>query len=169
MNATSEFDLGRGILEHASALRRYARYIARSADHADDLVQECMERALTRPHLYRPDTNLRAWLFTILRNIAITQARKAKLRHAYAEERMATSPTATPPSQFNHVALKESFRLMRTLPAGERQAVLLLSVYEMSYAEAARHARIEIGTVKSRSSRGRERLRNLAEPVLAAA
>jgi RNA polymerase sigma-70 factor (ECF subfamily) len=169
MNATSEFDLGRGILEHVPALRRFASYIARSTDHADDLVQECIERALSRPHLYRPDTNLRAWLFTILRNIAITQARKAKLRHAYAEERMATGPTATPPNQINHVALKESFRLIRALPAAERQALLLLSVFEMSHAEAARHARIEVGTVKSRSSRGRERLRNLAEPTLAAA
>jgi RNA polymerase sigma-70 factor (ECF subfamily) len=169
MDATSEFDLGRGILEHASALRRYARYIARSADHADDLVQECIERALARPHLYRPDTNLRAWLFTILHNIAITQARKAKLRHAYAEERVAAGPTATPPSQINHVALKESFRLMRALSAAERQAILLLGVHELSYAEAARHARIEIGTVKSRLSRGRAHLRNLAEPALAAA
>src|SRR5258706_15983467 len=89
--------LGGQIVDHVPALRRYARVLVRTTDQADDLVQDCVERALSRSALYQPDTNLRAWLFTIMRNIAITQTRKEKLRRSYASERMAMDRRAGGP------------------------------------------------------------------------
>jgi RNA polymerase sigma-70 factor (ECF subfamily) len=169
MNTVVEFNMGLGIVEHTVALRRYARFLTRTADQADDLVQDCIARALSRPHLYRPDTNLRGWLFTMLRNIAISQSRKAKIRQAYATERLAMGSVASPPSQIHSVALTESLELMKRLRGPERQAVALLGIFDMTYKEAADHSGLNVGTMKSRLSRGRARLRTLAEPVKAVA
>jgi RNA polymerase sigma-70 factor (ECF subfamily) len=161
METSTSHDMGPAIIEHASDLRRYARFLMRTADQADDLVQDCIARALSRAHLYRPDTNLRAWLFTILRNIFITQSRKANRRRSYVAECIATNSDATPPNQFHIVALKESLQLMKALPAREQQAVVLLGIFEMTYDEAARYSGIKVGTMKSRTSRGRANLRIL--------
>ena len=169
MNKPIEPSLELGILSHRAALGRYARVLTRSADRAEDLVQDCLARALSRPHLYQPDTNLRAWLFTILRNIALTESRRGKYRQAYIAERIAIGATASAPNQIHRVALQESLRLIKALPARERQAVTLLGIFGMSYAEAAQHSGMAIGTMKSRLSRGQARLRALAEPVLKAA
>jgi RNA polymerase sigma-70 factor (ECF subfamily) len=161
MNSIVEFDLGLGIVEHTAALRHYASFLAQTADQAEDLTQDCIARALSRPHLYQPDTNLRAWLFTIMRNISIGESRKAKRRRAYATERMATCSGTTPPRQIYRVALKESLLLLKKLRPEERQALTLLGIFEMSYHEAALHAGARAGTIRSRSSRGRARLRSL--------
>jgi len=169
MDRPLESSFGLGVIAHTTALRRYAACLTQNADQADDLVQDCIARALSRPHLYQPDTNLRAWLFTILRNIALTQKRKMKHGQSYATERMAMGTNATAPNQIHRVALKESLRLMSTLSRGERQAVTLLGIFELTYAEAARHSGMAIGTMKSRLSRGQARLRALAESVSAAA
>lgn len=169
MTTVTEFELGHEIVEHAAALRRYARFLTRTADQADDLVQDCIARALSRPHLYRPDTNLRGWLFTMLRNIAVSQSRKAKIRQAYVADRMAVGVVASAPRQFHNVALSESLRLMGSLRAPEREAVALLGIFDMTYQEAALHSGLNLGTVKSRVSRGRARLRSLAEAVPATA
>lgn len=163
MTEMTKTALGTQIIEHVPALRRYARVLARTADQADDLVQDCVERALSRANLYQPDTNLRAWLFTIMRNIAITQTRKEKLRRAYASERIAMDRRAEAPAQSNVVALKESLTLIDALSAGEREAVLLLGVQDMSYEEAAAISGLPIGTMKSRLSRGRQRLRGMID------
>jgi RNA polymerase sigma-70 factor (ECF subfamily) len=162
MDTVASRDLGLGIVENTPALHRYARSLTRSADQAEDLVQDCITRALDRQHLYRPDTNLRAWLFTILYNIFIGQHRKAIHQRSYARERMMLGAAFTPPSQFHTVALKESLLLLETMPARERQVIALLGIFEMTYVEAARHSGIELGTVKSRASRSRARLRLLA-------
>jgi RNA polymerase sigma-70 factor (ECF subfamily) len=164
MATTVNYDLGLGVLEHTASLRRYAHFLTRTSDQADDLVQDCVTRALSRSHLYRPDTNLRAWLFTIMRNIFITQSRKAAHRRNYANECMAMSSDTTAPNQFHAVALKESLKLVEALPSRERQAILLLGVFEMTYIEAAQHSGIKVGTMKSRASRGRAHLRLLSQP-----
>src|SRR5690242_13625374 len=106
MMQTPDKQLGAQIVDHIPALRRYARVLVRTSDQADDLVQDCVERALSRSNLYQADTNLRAWLFTIMRNIAITQTRKDKLRRSYASERMAMDRRAEAPSQNDVVVLK---------------------------------------------------------------
>jgi RNA polymerase sigma-70 factor, ECF subfamily len=164
MIQTSSKWLGDQIVDHVPALRRYARVLVRTTDQADDLVQDCIERALSRSALYQPDTNLRAWLFTIMRNIAITQTRKEKLRRSYARERMAMARRAEPPSQTDVVVLKDSLRILGELSDGEQQAVTLLGLYDLSYEEAAGLSGLPVGTMKSRLSRGRQRLRSLLDP-----
>ena len=160
--------LGDQIVDHVPALRRYARVLVHTGDRADDLVQDCVERALSRASLYQPDTNLRAWLFTIMRNIAITQTRKDKLRRTYASERMAMDRGSEAPSQTDVVVLKDSLRILGQLSAGEQQAVTLLGLYDLSYEEAASLSGLPVGTMKSRLSRGRQRLRSLLDPGEAA-
>jgi len=164
MSQTSSNWLGDQMVEHVPALRRYARVLVRTSDQADDLVQDCIERALSRSTLYQPDTNLRAWLFTIMRNIAITQTRKEKLRRNYAAERLALDRRADAPSQADVVVLKDSLRMLGRLSSGERQAVTLLGIHDLSYEEAAGLSGLPIGTMKSRLSRGRQRLRSLLDP-----
>ena len=156
--------LGDQIVDHIPALRRYARVLVRTSDRADDLVQDCVERALSRASLYQPDTNLRAWLFTIMRNIAITQTRKDKLRRSYAAERMAMDRRAEAPTQPDTIVLKDSLRMLGKLSSGEQQAVTLLGLYDLSYEEAAGLSGLPVGTMKSRLSRGRQRLRALLDP-----
>jgi RNA polymerase sigma-70 factor (ECF subfamily) len=163
MAIATDYDLGPVILEHIPSLMRYARYLMRASDQADDLVQDCVARALDRSHLYTPNTDLRAWLFTILRNIFITQNRRANYRRNYAHECMVMGVGITFPNQFHTVALKESLQRVDTLPARERQAVLLLGMLDMTYVEAARHSGAKVGTMKSRTSRGRAHLRELTQ------
>jgi len=165
MSQTGTTWLGDQIVDHIPALRRYARVLVRTGDRADDLVQDCVERALSRASLYQPDTNLRAWLFTIMRNIAITQTRKDKLRRSYAAERMAMDRRAEAPSQADVVVLKDSLRMLGRLSRGEQQAVTLLGLYDLSYEEAAGLSGLPVGTMKSRLSRGRQRLRALLDPA----
>jgi len=162
MDSMKNDELRLGIVEHMAGLRCYARFLMRSADQTDDLVQDCIARALSRAHLYRQDSNLRAWLFTILRNIFITQSRKATHRRNYAAECLAMSSGITQPNQLHTVELRERLHLMRALPARERQAVALLGIFDMTYEEAARHTGAKIGTMKSRTSRGRANLRLLS-------
>jgi RNA polymerase sigma-70 factor, ECF subfamily len=165
MSGTSSEGLGVQMIEHIPALRRYARVLERTNDKADDLVQDCIERALSKAALYQPDTNLRAWLFTIMRNIAITQVRKDNLRRTYAIERQAMTPRYEAPSQTDTVALKDTLRLMGALSSGEQQAVSLLAIEDLSYEDAANIAGMPVGTMKSRLSRGRQRLRSLVDPT----
>ena len=164
MSAGLDENLGLSIVAHTAALRRYAMLLKRNADQADDLVQDCVARALSRAHLYRPDTDLRAWLFTILRNIFITQTRSANHQRKYVAECLALSSVVCQPNQFHAVALKESLHLLQHLPVKEREALTLLGVHDMTYGEAARHAGTHVGTIKSRTSRGRAHLRRLALP-----
>jgi RNA polymerase sigma-70 factor (ECF subfamily) len=167
MTETATTWLGDHVIDHIPALRRYARVLVRASDQADDLVQDCVERALSRASLYQPDTNLRAWLFTIMRNIAITQTRKDKLRRTYASERLAMDRRSQVPAQLDIVALKDSLRMMKQLSTGEQQAVTLLGLHDLSYEEAAGISGLPVGTMKSRLSRGRHRLRSLLDPSAA--
>lgn len=163
MPSTAAQDMGQSIVEHMPHLRRYARSLTRSADQADDLVQDCVARALTKFDLYQPNTNLRAWLFTILRNTAFSQGRHAKLGHAHSQRMLSNAPLATQPTQLDHVALKESLMLVKALPESERQAVVFLSLFDLSYREAAERAGVREGTMKSRFSRGRVHMRQMAD------
>jgi RNA polymerase sigma-70 factor (ECF subfamily) len=161
-------DLGLDIIEHTASLRRYARTLTWNVEEGEDLVQDCLERALSRPHLYQPGTNLRAWLFTMMRNIAITRVRRNKLHRDHVGELMATNTSATLPNQFHHVALKESLQMIAELPPNERQAVVLRGILDMSYEDLAERAGVPVGTVKSRLSRGRAHLRERAESAAVA-
>ncbi len=160
--------LGEQMIEHVPALRRYALVLVRTGARADDLVQDCLERALSRARLYQPDTNLRAWLFTVMRNIAVTQARKNRLRTTYAVELRAMTRHVAAASQAETIALKESLALLGALSPGEREAIDLMAIQDMSYEQAASLSGLPTGTLKSRLSRGRQHLRELADPGHAA-
>lgn len=143
-------------------LRRFARGMVRDAAMADDLVQECLERALTRLHLWQQGTNLRAWLFTILRNLHINGVRRKQTFVDIDGEAQAGLGSAHG-SQVSRLELRDLKRALTMLPKEQREVVLLIGLEGMSYADAADIMKVSIGTVKSRLSRGRRALRCLME------
>jgi len=145
------------------ALRRFARALTHDADLADDLVQDSLERAIRKRDLWRPTGPLRAWLFRILvnvyRNDLRTRRRIAAVLPLYARPSEASVPAA----QHVRLALAETARAMQVLPAEQREALLLVAVEGMSYAEAAAVLGIPSGTLMSRLARGRAALRRATE------
>ncbi len=141
------------------ALRRYASALMRERAAADDLVQDCLERAIGRWHQRRPDGDVRTWLFTILHNLAVSRMRQAVRRgpHTTLDDapEAATGRPATQESALRH---RDLLRGLAALPDPQRAVLLLVGVEDLSYAEAARVLDIPVGTVMSRLSRAREKL-----------
>lgn len=144
------------------ALRRYARALVRDREEADDLVQDCLERAITRWHQRRTDGSVRAWMFTMLHNLAINRLRRDQRRGRHvsieADEAPLPGVAAAQEDGLHHHDLMAA---LDTLPEDQRQVLLLIALEEMSYAQAAAITGVPLGTVMSRLSRGRERLRAL--------
>ena len=154
-------DFNRGLEREIPRLRRYARALTRNTVLADDLVQETLMRALRKQHLWQPDTNLRAWLFTIMHNQYINQVKRIMRDSAIIElEECAqglvgtTDPTASR-------QLRELERALGELPEEQREVILLVGLEGMSYDQAAAILNVPVGTIRSRLSRGREALRKL--------
>jgi RNA polymerase sigma-70 factor (ECF subfamily) len=142
-------------------LRRYARALARDVAAADDLVQDCLTRALGKLHLWQEGTDLRAWLFTILHNQYVNQVRRA-VREGTAVGLSETEPMLTrPPHQGKSLELRDLERALGKLPEEQRSVILLVGLEGRRYEEVAEILDIPIGTVRSRLSRGREALRRL--------
>ena len=156
------------IVSHIPNLRRYARALTRDYTAADDLVQDTLERAWKRLYLWRPGSNLRAWLFTIMHNVHMNQVKAQKSRvNRLAEDELFDLPvTAT---QENRLELRDLLKALGQLSEEQRAAVLLIGLEQMSYEEAAKVLSIPVGTVMSRLSRGREQLRTLMNRGSAAA
>ncbi len=144
------------------ALRRYAHALTRNADRADDLVQDCLERAIRKRRLWRPTGPLRAWLFRMLLNLYRNDLRGRRRQEAAALpiENLAAEP-ATPPAQPGRIALAEMERAIAALPEDQREALLLVVLDGMSYAEAAAVLEIPAGTLMSRLGRARAALRQM--------
>jgi RNA polymerase sigma-70 factor (ECF subfamily) len=147
---------------HIPALRRYAYGLVRDHDAADDLVQACLERALSRWSLRREDGALRPWLFTILRNLYIGEYRARRRRGPHVEMDEALG-LGEPPSQETGLAARDALAALDQLSEEQRSILLLIGVEDLSYEEAARVLGVPIGTVMSRLSRARQRLRTLLE------
>ncbi len=150
-------------------LRRYARALTRQAQQADDLVQDCLERALTRRHLWNPEGNTRAWLFTIMHNIHANQTRQRAGQPASVPIDERDGAFLRPATQTTRIAGIEMAAALERLPEEQRQVILLVALEGMSYGEVAETLGVAPGTVMSRLSRGRERLRRLmdeGEPTL---
>jgi RNA polymerase sigma-70 factor (ECF subfamily) len=143
------------------ALRRYARGLTGDADRADDLVQDCLERAIRKRGLWRPTGPVRAWLFTMLLNLHRNDLRSRKRRGDPFPIDDLVVPPAVAPSQPGHIALGELARALDKLPADQREALLLVVLEGTSYAEAAGMLDIPIGTLMSRLGRARAALRRL--------
>ena len=147
------------IVDQIPHLRRYALALLGDAERADDLVQDCLERAWSRFHLFREDGNLRAWLFTIMHNLNANAARRASRRPRtvpFEHDRHAVPVSG---SQEDRVAVAALSRALEDIPVEQREVVLLVGLEQMTYEEVARILGIPVGTVMSRLHRGRERLR----------
>lgn len=141
------------------ALRRYARALTHDPDLADDLVQDCVERAIRKRALFRPDGPVRPWLFRILLNLYRNELRRRKRRGEHVEIDPEGADSAVPGNQQSRLELAETARALQRLPAEQRETLLLIALEGMSYAEAAEILDIPVGTVMSRLSRARQGLR----------
>jgi RNA polymerase sigma-70 factor (ECF subfamily) len=139
-------------------LRRYARALIGDREGADDLVQDTLERAVRKFHLWRPG-DLRAWLFSIMHNVFVNQLKARKV--AYEVE--IDDSIAAPQSSVTSTDLMDLDRALMALSPDQREVVLLVALEDMTYAEVSRALGIPIGTVMSRLSRAREKLRRLME------
>ena len=152
------------ILGEIPRMRRYARALLRDQNAADDLVQDSLERALSRMGNWRSGENPRRWLFTIMHNLFVDQFRKTRRRNESAMLPIENSEVlAQPAVQFGHAVNGDVLEALQTISADRRAALILVAVEGFSYAEAAELLAIPAGTVMSRVSRGREDLRAILD------
>lgn len=152
-------DMAHEISERLPKLTRYARYLTRNEADAEDLVQDCVERAIDRSDQFRKGTNLDAWLKVIMRNIFLNRVRHEKLVRFHAEQATRTDSNYALPSQDDHLELQDVFAAMDDLSDNHRKAIQLLCVNQVGYREAARRMHVPRSTAKTRLFRAREQLR----------
>lgn len=149
------------IVEHIPGLRRYARALTGDAWAADDLVQDTLERACSRWRLWLAGSDLRAWLFTVMHNLFVSQYRSR------SKESLLAVSDALPDEVQGAVATPDLRmdlqRCLMRLPDEQREVLLLVTLEDLSYADVARITGTQVGTVMSRLSRARERLRTLMD------
>ncbi|MDF1872498.1 RNA polymerase sigma factor [Vannielia sp.] len=145
------------IVEHLPAMRAFAMSLARNSAQADDLVQDSVVKAWSNFDKFKEGTNLRAWLFTILRNTFYSARRKAGREVADVDGVFADG-LATKPDHDGRLALADFQRAFATLPDEQRETLWLVGALGMSYEEAADTCECAVGTVKSRANRARARL-----------
>ena len=153
------------IVAEIPRLRRYVRALTGEAVRADDLVQDTLERALGKWSLWGAG-NLRAWLFSIMHNLFVNQARSPRLVDYPGDDALPDLPTRA--TQNDALELRDFAHSLSRLPEEQREVVLLVALEDLSYGDTAKVLGVPVGTVMSRLSRGRERLRALldgCEPV----
>jgi RNA polymerase sigma-70 factor (ECF subfamily) len=154
---------------HIPRLRRYARALTGNRDAADDLTQDTLERAWVKRALWHagagdPAGSLRAWLFAVMHNVFVNTVRRMKTTESLdVVGDTAVEMAATNASAETGAAVREIQIALRRLPDDQREVILLVGLEQLSYAEAAFALEVPIGTVMSRLSRGRERLRQLLD------
>jgi len=151
---------GRDFVPHIPRLRRYARALTGERARADDLVQDTLERALIKLHLWRPGSDMRAWLFTLMHNVFINQLRAQSARSTVELDDEAAQ-VAVRPTQTDGLEVRDLQAALLRLPEEQREVLLLVGLEQMTYEATAGVLGIPIGTVMSRLSRARERLRGL--------
>lgn len=142
-------------------LRRYARILADSSDAADDLVQDCLERAIRKRHLWSRRGSMRSWLYRILYNVFLNQSVERGRRRIMVPLDDEAVPLASPATQEDKVICTDIAQALQRLPKEQRAAIALIAVEGLSYDEAASILDIPIGTLRSRLSRGRDHLRSV--------
>lgn len=138
-------------------LRRYARAMVGNRGEADDLVQDTMERGWRKLSSWRRGSDMRAWLFGIMHNLYVDQLRKPALATDTLDDDTPVTPVRA--TQADGLELRDMEAALRLLPLEQREIVLLVALEEMTYEEVAATLRIPLGTVMSRLSRAREKLR----------
>jgi RNA polymerase sigma-70 factor (ECF subfamily) len=157
----AEDELDRLVVEQIPHLRRYALALVGDRERADDLVQDCLERAWGRLGLWRRDGNMRAWLFTIMHNLNANAVRRAKRRPRHDPIDDVLPAPSLPPTQDDRLELGALSNALNLLSEEQRAVVLLVGLEQLRYEEVATVLDLPIGTVMSRLHRGRERLRRL--------
>jgi len=147
----------RTILAELPRLRRYARAMVGDRAVADDLVQDTLERGWSRVAQWRPGSDLRAWLFGIMHNLRVDQLRRQGLNTQPLDDAESEAPIRA--TQSDRLEVNDLAAALARLPEEQRAVLLLVALEEMSYDEIASTLGIPVGTVMSRLSRGRERLR----------
>lgn len=147
------------ITDHVAGLRRYARSLARNPVDADDLVQECLTRALARLTMWQEVRDLRAYLFTILHHIHADSLARRRAEGNVVPIEDALRTYACKPAQMGRIEVNELMRAVSGLTEEQRNVVLLAGVAGLKYEEIARVLDIPVGTVMSRLNRAREALR----------
>ena len=150
------------VIEHLPRLRRYATALTRNQEHAEDLLQDTLERAYRKWHLWQPDSNLRAWLFSIMHNVYMNQIAREARRPASVSLDEALGES-TPAKNEAQMATRDLIAALEQLSHDQREVVLLVCLEDLKYEQVAYILGIPIGTVRSRLARGRERLRSLME------
>src|ERR1700736_581197 len=161
--ASEMADLRSRLVDEIPRLRRYASALTRDVTAADDLVQDCLARAVGKSHLWQEGTDLRAWLFTILHNQHVNGVRRA-VREGMAvalSDTEAKQALTIAPNQDKRLELRDLERALAELPDEQRWALLLVGMEGMNYDEAAAVLGVAVGTIVSRVSPGREALRQL--------
>ena len=157
----------RNIEELIPVLRRYAWFLARDPHNADDLVQDCLERAVSRLDQFRVGTNLRAWLLVIMRNCFLDGKRREKGRVEVGLDNLPGETASSPPRQEHNLLMGELSDAFLELPDPQKLAMICVVFEGLPYDEAATVLDVSSGTVKSRVARGREALRRAiaADPL----
>lgn len=151
------------LISRLPSLRAFSRSLCPNPTQADDLVQETLVKALANLHSFEPGTNMRAWLFTILRNTFYSETRKRK-REVEDPDGAHASRLAERPRQDGAIDLEDFKRAFNQLPPDHREVLMLVGASGCSYEEAAQICGRAIGTIKSRVNRARRKLAVLMEP-----
>jgi len=153
------------LIEHLPRLRRYARALTGDVNRADDLVQDTLERALAKLDLWQPGSDLRAWLFTLMHNLFVNQIRVRRPLETVMEDAL-DEPVSG--GQMEALAARDIHAALARLPEEQREVLLLVGLEQFGYAEAAQVLGVPTGTVMSRLSRARERMRQMlaGEPAI---
>jgi RNA polymerase sigma-70 factor (ECF subfamily) len=154
-------DFARLLERQIPRLRRYAHALIRDPIRADDLVQNCLARAIAKRHYWQAGTNLRAWLFTILHNQYVNHVRSSVREGLNTSVADVEATLTIEPDPDASVQMRDLERAIAALPEEQRQVILLVGLEEMRYEDIAALLCVPIGTVRSRLSRGREMLRKL--------
>ncbi len=156
-DAAAEAEFQRELIANIPHLRAFARFVTQNADHANDLVQDTIVRALRARHQFQPGTNFKAWTFTILRNLHVNNLRRQRLKFDSIEDG-ALDYFAVAPGQEARLEFQELKRGMAKLSREHREVLILVGASGFSYEEAAEICGCAVGTIKSRLSRARTEL-----------
>ncbi|OWU79106.1 RNA polymerase sigma factor [Phaeobacter sp. 22II1-1F12B] len=159
MNKTDPRD---GLVDHLPALRAFALSLTRNGATADDMVQDTVVKAWTNIDKFKEGTNMRAWLFTILRNTYYSSRRKLNREVADVDGAF-TSTLSVKPDHDGRMQLTDFKKAFETLPDEQREALILVGASGFSYEEAASMCQVAVGTIKSRANRGRAKLAEMLQ------
>lgn len=148
------------LVEHLPALRAFAISLTRNNATADDMVQDTVVKAWTNIEKFQEGTNMRAWLFTILRNTYYSSRRKAK-REVADIDGVFTENMAEKPAHDGRLQMRDFRVAFDKLPDEQRETLILVGASGFSYEEAADMCGVAVGTIKSRANRGRKKLAEL--------